>query len=171
MYRKMILPVMLVVAVLSSGCSIKHPLSAAEFRKELPGSMFGKRETFYTNRDFKDVANNFKKMAPKCLHKRITSTSSGYMYHSVVVTDYNPTVILKGNKVELHLQQDHVQGVMNVSEKPKGGYYMLVTDAEHAGKNKTKVDMYYASIGSDNIVKAIKSWANGGKGCPDLTKP
>ena len=47
---------------------------------------------------------------------------------------------------------------------------MLVADAIKAGKNKTKVTMYYASVGSDSIVKAIKRWAKGKKGCPDLTK-
>ena len=161
--------VVVIMLGLLSGCSIKHPQNATEFRKELPGSTFGKKETFYVKRNLKDVADSFKKMAPKCLRKRIQTTSSGYMHHSVIVTDYMPTVVLGKNKVELHLQQD-MSGVVNVSKKPKGGYYMLVADGFGEGKNKTKIDMYYASVGSDTIVKAIKSWANGGKGCPDLTK-
>lgn len=161
----------LTILTFLSGCAIgPHPQNAAEFRKALPGSMFGKKDTFIVKRKFEHVANSFKKMAPKCLSKRVKSVSSGYMHHSVVVTDYKPTVVKKKNKVELHLQQDHIQGVMNVTKKPKGGYYMLVTDAFRAGKNKTKIEMYYASIGSDTIVKAIKGWASGKKGCPDLTK-
>jgi len=154
-----------------SGCALgPHPQNTAEFRKALPDSMFGKKETFFVKRNIKQVANSFKKMAPKCLRKRVTSTSSGYMHYQVVVTDYNPSVVLRKNHVELALQQDHIQGVMNVTKKPRGGYYMLVTDAFRAGKNKTKIDMYYASVGSDSIVKAIKGWANGKKGCPDMTK-
>ena len=157
--------------VFLSGCAIgPHPQNASEFRKALPGSMFGKKESFTVKRKLRDVAKSFKKMAPKCLRKRVKSTSSGYMHHQVVVTDYTPTVVKKKNKVELHLQQDHIQGVMNVTKKPKGGYYMLVTDAFKVGKNKTKIDMYYASMGSDSIIKAIKGWANGKKGCPDMTK-
>ena len=170
MQKKALIPSLLIILALLSGCSMKAPLTAAEFRKELPGSMFGKKETFYVKRNFKKVANSLKKMAPKCLSKRIKTTSSGYMHYQVIVTDYNPTVIMRKNKVELHLQQDHVQGVMHVAKKPKGGYYMLVTDAFRAGKKKTKVVMYYSSVGSDHIVNAIKRWVKGKKGCPDLTK-
>lgn len=161
---------MITLLIFMSGCAIgPHPQNAAEFRKALPGSMFGKKETFVVKRKLKHVANSFKKMAPKCLRKRVKSVSSGYMHYQVSVTDYNPTVVKKRNKVELHLQQD-IQGVMNVTKKPKGGYYMLVTDAFGVGKNKTKIDMYYATVGSDSIIKAIKGWANGKKGCPDLAK-
>lgn len=171
MQNKTFILSILIALTFLSGCAIKpHPQNAAEFRKALPGSMFGKKEVFYVKRKLKHVANSFKKMAGKCLRKRVKSVSSGYMHHQVIVTDYNPTVVKKKNRVELYLQQDHIQGVMNVTKKPKGGYYMLVTDAISAGKNKTKIEMYYASVGSDSIVKAIKGWAKGKKGCPDMTK-
>ena len=96
--------------VFISGCAIKpHPQNASEFRKALPGSMFGKTETFTVNRNIKNVDNSFKKMAPKCLKKRVKSTSSGYMHYQVIVTDYNPTVVKGKNRVELHLQQEKVK--------------------------------------------------------------
>lgn len=168
-YRKSLIS--LCLALLLAGCAIKHPQNAAEFRKEIPGATFGSKQSFEVNRSFDQVSNTFNKMAPKCLHKRVQSTSSGYMYSQVIVTDYNPTVIIGKNRTELHLQQDHIQGVMNVSKKPEGGYYLMVIDAEPLGKNKTRIDMYVPSIGYDHVVAAIKDWATGTNvGCPDLTK-
>lgn len=161
----------LCLAFLLTGCAIKHPQTAAEFRKEAPGATFGSKQSFEVNRSFDQVSNTFNKMAPQCLHKRIQSTSSGYMHYQVIVTDYNPTVIVGKNRTELHLQQDHIQGVMNVSKKPEGGYYLMVVDAIPLGKNKTKIDMYAPSIGYDHVIEAIKAWATGNNvGCPDLTK-
>lgn len=154
-----------------TGCAIHHPQNAEEFRKAAPGATFGSQESFEVNRSLSAVSRTFKKMAPKCLHVRVKSESSGYMHYQVIVTDYNPTVIVGKNRTELHLQQDHIQGVMNVSEKPKGGYYLIVTDAIAAGKNKTRIDMYAPSMGYDHVVEAIKGWATGKNvGCPDLTK-
>lgn len=171
MQNKTITSAIFIALIFLAGCAIKpHPQSAAEFKKVLPGSTFGKKETYVIKRSFRRVAKSLNTLAPKCLNKRIKSTSSGYMHHQVIVTDYNPTVTIKKNFVELALQQDHIQGVMNVTKKPKGGYYMLVVDAFKAGKNKTKVVMYYPSIGSDVIIKAIKSWIKGKRGCPNLTE-
>jgi len=158
-------------AFLVTGCAIKHPQTAAEFRKAAPGATFGSKQSFEVKRSISRVSKTFEKMSSQCLQKRVKSVSTGYMYHQVIVTDYNPTVIVGKNHTELHLQQDHIQGVMNVSKKPKGGYYLMVVDAVALGKNRTKVDMYAPSIGYDHVVEAIKGWATGKNvGCPDLTK-
>ena len=86
------------------------------------------------------------------------------------MTKYNPTVIVSKNRAELHLQQLHEQGVLNVYEVPEGGYYMMVVDAIPLGKNKSEVVMYRSSVGNKALIKAIKGWAAGEKiGCPDLT--
>ena len=162
---------MLFSVILLSGCAISHPQTADEFRKAAPGATFGKTESFVVNRQFKSVANSFKKMAPKCLNKRIKTTSSGYMHYQVIVTRYRPTVRISRSRAELHLQQEHEQGVMNVSKMPQGGYFLLVADATQIGKKKTQIDMYYPSVGHDLLVNAIKGWAKGNKsGCPDLAK-
>ena len=171
MLRKFTAFSVLLISILMSGCAINHPQTAEAFRKEAPGATFGGLETFEVKRSYNKVAATFKKMAPKCLHKRVKSVSTGYMYHSVVVTDYNPTVIVGKQRTELHMQQDHIQGVMNVSQKPKGGYYLMVVDATPAGSNRTRIDMYAPTVGFDNVIKAVKGWATGDNvGCPDLTK-
>lgn len=87
------------------------------------------------------------------------------------MTKYNPTVIHTKKRAELHLQQVHEKGVMNVSKVPPMGYYLMVVDAVPISKNETRIDYYGPSMGVDTITKAIKGWAKGtNMGCPDLTK-
>jgi hypothetical protein len=154
-----------------SGCSLSHPQTAEEFRLAVPGARMAKVDTFEVDRSFKKVAETFKKRAPKCLNKRITTTSRTNTSYQVITTKYNPTVVMSKDRVELHLQQFHEQGVMYITEVPEGGYFLLVADAYPIGKNKTRVDIYRPSFGYKNIITAIKGWASGKtKGCPDLTK-
>lgn len=154
-----------------AGCAVSHPQTAEEFRQAVPKSSFAKMEQFVVNRRLKDVAKTFRKMAPKCFNKRIKTVSTGYMHHQVIVTAYKPTVKVSKSHVELHLQQKHEQGVKAVSKMPNGGYYLLVTDAVAQGPRKTRVTIYYPSMGHKVTVKAIKGWAKGEiLGCPDLSK-
>ena len=170
-------PVFFVLALLTlfiSGCVGKMPQTAEEFRLALPGAFMGKTETSEVNRPFEEVAKTFEKMAPKCLDKTVKVTSSTPGKYgpvtSVMVTDYNPTVLVTKEKAELHLQEK-VKGTLKVYEEPEKGYYSMVVDATPAGANKTRLDFYYPSRGKDVIVKAIKGWASGkNTGCPDLAK-
>ena len=110
-------------------------------------------------------------MAPKCLDVRIKSTSQTSTSYQVIVTKWNPTVKITKQKAELHIQQLHEQGVMNVYKVPPNGYYMMVVDATPIGKKKSQVTMYRSSVGNETLIKAIKGWAAGkNMGCPDLTK-
>lgn len=161
----------LVALLLSSGCSIKHPQSADEFRKGVPTAFMGEKSTYDVNRSYSKVADTFKKYAKKCLDVRIKSVSQTSTSYQVIVTKFNPTLIVGNSKLELHVQQLHEQGVMNVSQVPEGGYYYLVADAYSVGKSKTRVDIYGASIGNETLKAAIKGWATGkNMGCPDMTK-
>lgn len=163
--------VMLSGISLLSGCAGKMPQTANEFRQMAPGATFGGKETFEVNRSVGNVAGTFKKMANKCLSKRVQMVESGYMYHHVVVTKYTPTVKVSKNRAELYLQYEHEQGVMKVYEMPKNGYFLMVMDATGTGKNKTRIDFYRPSVGHQNIIEALKGWATGKNvGCPDLTK-
>ena len=161
----------LVVFLLMTGCSIKHPQTAEEFRQGVPGAFMAKTESYEVNRPFKKVASAFKKQAPKCLSARVRTESRTNMSYQVIVTKYNPTVKVSKNKAELHLQQLHEKGVMNVSKVPDKGYFLMVVDAVPVSKNKTRIDYYGPSMGVETITKAIKGWATGkNMGCPDLTK-
>ena len=152
------------------GCAGHMPQTADQFRQELPGAFLGKVEKFEVNRPYTEVGKSFQKMAPQCLDVRIKSTSQSTTSYSVVVTKWNPTVMISDQRAELHIQQLHEQGVLNVYEVPEKGYYMMVVDAIPLGKNKSEVVMYRSSVGNKALVKAIKGWAAGERiGCPDLT--
>jgi hypothetical protein len=154
-----------------TGCVGHMPQTAEEFRKELPGAFLGKVEKFEVDRSHTDIGKSFQKMAPKCLDVRIKSTSQTSTSYQVIVTKWTPTVKITNQRSELHIQQLHEQGVMNVYKVPPGGYYMMVVDATPLGNNKSQVTMYRSSVGNETLIKAIKGWAAGkNMGCPDLTK-
>jgi hypothetical protein len=133
--------------------------------------MSAKVETFEVERSFNEVARTFEKNAPKCLNQRIKTTSRSNTSYQVLVAKWNPTIVKSKDKVELHIQRHYEQGVMNISEEPEGGYYLMVVDAYPIGKKKTRVDLYRPSMGFKHLSAAIKGWATGkNKGCPDLTK-
>jgi len=162
---------LILVTVLLSGCVTSHPQNAEEFRKAVPGAFGAKVETFEVNRPFRDVARTFQKKAPECLNLRIKTTSQSSTSYHVVVTAYKPTVLVSAQRAELHLQQHHERGVMNVTQEPEGGYYLLVTDAYPLDKNRTRIEMYGPSMGYDTLMSSVKNWATGkNTGCPDLTK-
>ncbi|MDH5485338.1 MAG: hypothetical protein OEY43_08915 [Gammaproteobacteria bacterium] len=170
MFLKQIIFTLLIIFLLPA-CSIKHPQTAEEFRQGVPTAFMGMSESYTVNRPYDKVVKTIKRKAPKCLNVRVTTTSQTTTSYQVIVTKYKPTVIAGKKKTELHIQQLHEQGVMNISEVPRGGYYLMVTDIVPAGKNKTKVTMYRPSMGIDTMVAAIKGWISGkNMGCPDLTK-
>jgi hypothetical protein len=161
----------MLAVVLLAGCGIKHPQTAEEFRKAVPGAFMGEVESFEVSRSFRAVANTFEKRASKCLNVRIKTVSQTNTSYQVIVTKYTPTVIVTKERAELHVQQHHEQGVMKVSEMPEKGYYLIVADATPVDKNRTRIDLYRPSMGHDVMVKAIKGWATGkSKGCPNLAK-
>lgn len=168
-----IITVTLITALLSlSACiEIKHPQNANDFRKAVPGAFMSKVESYVVNRPFKKVANSFKNRAYKCLDKTIRTESRTHMSYQVIVTNYNPTVKVRKNKAELHLQQIHEKGAMNVSKQPAKGYYLMVFDAVPVSKKKTKITYYGPSSGFDQIRKSVKNWATAkNMSCPDMTK-
>jgi outer membrane murein-binding lipoprotein Lpp len=153
-----------------SGC-VSHPQTAEEFRKAVPGAFSAKVETFEVDHPFSQVASTFQRMGPNCLSKTIKTTSQTTTSYQVIVTTYKPTVVVTGTKAELHVQQHHEQGVINVSKEPAGGYYVLVADALPLTPTKTRIDLYRPSIGHSILIQAVKNWATGENvGCPDLTK-
>jgi len=168
--NNLIIRSLLLSCMFLAGC-VSHPQTAEEFRVAVPGAFMGKVETFEVDRSFSTISNTMKRKAPECLDVTIKTTSQTTTSYQVIVTNYNPTVIVTDQRAELHLQQVHEQGVINVSKVPENGYYMLVMDATPISSNKTRIDMYRPSMGFDVLIKALKGWATGDNvGCPDLTK-
>jgi hypothetical protein len=87
------------------------------------------------------------------------------------VTAYKPTVVVNNERAELHVQQTHEKGVLNVTEVPDGGYYLLVADAYPIDNSHTRLELFGPSRGYDVLIRAVKGWASGENlGCPDMTK-
>ncbi len=168
--------------LLLSSCVTQHPQNAKEFRVGAAKARTAVVERYTENRSFTKIANAIQGNANKCLSGRVRSVSStrssgpsihggGYMQHHVVETNYKPTVVREKGRISLHLQQDHVRGVTNVTKKPSGGYYMFVVDVTPAAGGKSNVAIYRTRFGFKNITRAVKGWISGSiKGCPDLTK-
>ncbi|MGD2113358.1 MAG: hypothetical protein PVI50_08230 [Gammaproteobacteria bacterium] len=167
------LPAGLLLVVLLAGCAAMsgHPQTAEEFRQAVPGAFLGELESFEVNRPFPDVAGTFRDRAPECLHATVRTTSRTNMSHQVIVTTYKPTVRVSAGRAELHLQQHRETGVLNVTRKPGGGYFLLVADAVPVSRNTTRIDLYRPSRGYEVLIRGIKGWAAGDiEGCPDLSR-
>ena len=159
-----------VLGLILSGCAGHMPQTADEFRQEAPSAFMGMVEKFEVDRSYTEVGKSFQTMAPQCLDVRIKTTSQTNMSYQVIVTKWNPTVKITDQRAELHIQQLHEKGVLNVYEVPDKGYYTMVIDAIPVGKNSSQIVMYRSSVGNKALVKAIKGWAAGKNiGCPDLT--
>jgi len=158
-------------AALLSGCVTSHPQTAEQFRAAVPGAFMAMTETLEVDRPFRDVAATFRKKAPECLDMKVEMTSQSSSSYQVIVTAYKPTVIVTDKRAELHVQQHHEKGVLNVTKEPEGGYYLLVADAYPLENNRTRLDLFGPSRGYDVLIRAVKGWASGKNlGCPDMTK-
>jgi len=156
--------------LLFTGC-ISHPQTAQEFRVAIPDAFMAEVETIVVDKPLSEVAKNFKKRAKKCLDVKIKTVSQSSTSYQVLIANYHPTLISNTKKVELHLQRHYESGVMNVSQEPKNGYYLLVVDAIPISNNKTKIVFYRPSMGFDSLIRSIKGWASGKTlACPDLTQ-
>lgn len=158
-------------AALAAGCAGKMPQTAEEFRQMAPGGFMVQVQSFEVKRSPREIGETFRRRAPACLNVTIRTTSSAPGSYQVIDTAYKATVVAGGDKAELHLQQKHLKGVVNVYEEPKDGHYLFVVDAMPAGPRAAKLQIIGPSRGYDVVVRAIRAWADGsGTACPDMTK-
>jgi hypothetical protein len=134
---RILLPLMVLLPLILSGCAAA-PKTADEFRKNVSAFIMPNIEKIEVNRPFKDVAATFEKLAPKCLDKTVQKTR-GSNYKMVV--NWNPTVIAGKDRLELHLQNIHESGNIDLSKMPPKGDYVMVMDAVPLAGNKTTVTM------------------------------
>ena len=158
------------VALAIAACS-PMPQTAEEFRKAVPGAMMAKTDSYEVNRSMKEVATTFRRRAPECLKVSVRTVARTTTSYQNILTEYTPTVVVNGERAELHLQQHHKTGVMYPSKPPEGGPYIIVADAYPMPGSKTRIQLYGPSKGYDVVYRAIRGWATGDNlGCPDLTK-
>ena len=155
---------------LAAACA-QMPQTAEEFRKAVPGAMMAKTDRYEVNRPLREVAATFRRKAPECLNMTVRTVSRTSTSYQNILTQYTATVIVSGERAELHVQQEHKTGVIYPSKPPAGGPYILVADALAQPGGRTVVQFYGPSRGYDVLYRAIQGWASGANlGCPDLTK-
>jgi hypothetical protein len=165
------LAVLAAAAALAAGCATQMPQTAEEFRKMAPGAFMVKAETYEVSRPLREVAETFRRRAPECLNVTVRTTSQTPGSYQVITTAYKPTVVSGAERAELHVQQNHLTGVMKVRKEPAGGYYLLVADAYPVDRGRTRIQILGPSRGYDVLWRAIRGWATGENlGCPDMTK-
>src|SRR5512146_1551732 len=160
-----------VVAALALAGCVDFPQNAQQFREQIPGAAFGQKKTFEAKRGFRDVAKTFQAKAPECLNVSVRTISQTSTSYQNILTTYKPTVLVGGQKAELHVQR-HYQGggVIIPGKEPEGGLYMLVADATPLDRGRTRIDIYAPTRGADTLIRAITGWATGENvGCPDMT--
>lgn len=159
-----------VVALGAVACA-PMPQTAEEFRKAVPGAVMAKTDSYEVNRSVKDVAATFRRKAPECLNVSVRTVSQTTTSYQNILTEYKPTVMVNGERAELHVQQLHKTGVIYPSKPPEGGIYLLVADAYPLPGNRTRIQTYGPSKGYDVLYRAVRGWASGDNvGCPDMTK-
>lgn len=157
---------------LLAGCAVNYPQNAQEFREQVPGAMFGQKQTFEAKRPFREVAKTFRAKAPECLNVSVRTISQTSTSYQNILAIYKPTVLVGARKAELHVQR-HFQGggVIVPGKEPEGGLYLLVADATLIAPNRTRIDIYGPTRGADALIHAVTGWATGENvGCPDMTK-
>jgi hypothetical protein len=165
------LAVLGIVAILAGGCAGKMPQTADEFRQMAPGAFMVQVQSFEVKRPVREVGETFRRRAPECLNVTVRTTSQTPGSYQVITTAYKPTVVSGAERAELHVQQNHLTGVMKVRKEPAGGYYLMVADAYPVDRGRTRIQILGPSRGYDVLWRAIRGWATGENlGCPDLTK-
>jgi len=155
----------IVVAAAFAGCG-SNPMTPEEYRDAIRKHSLGKVESFEVKRPLSEVARTFQKKAPECLNFKLTSTQTptiGFGSLTRVYAVGKPTVLVSGNKAELHFQINHAQSVV---PEPPDGAYIVIADARAVGRDRARVEIYYAN--GAVVAEAIRAWANGDeRGCPD----
>lgn len=162
----------IISAILSTGCAMKHAQTAQEFRLMTPKNTYGIHESFTIKNSYFKVVNNFKKRTNKCLNIELVMTTTNRYGQALGVQTltYTPTLVTGNKHSELSVQKNVSGDGMIMGKIPMKGMFILVADMSPAGKNKTKLDVYRNSYGTDIITSSIKNWATGKSlACPDMT--
>ncbi len=147
--------VILVVAGLVTGC-VTPPKTVGELRDGVRrGAAYTKMEQEEVDRPFAVTFEAVKKNADKCMNVTLTSSTWG---------QYGP--VMESVRYRSHSKMTSKETAEMVLQQ--GRYFIMLTDIEDASSiNKTRVSIYGASVGYDNVFKSIFAWARGEKQeCP-----
>lgn len=155
--------------VLLAGC-VTPPQTPDEFRAGVRGgAMLTQMKTEDISRPLPDVFRDIKTNARKCLNVTIVGSTPGKYGPVIESTTYRSSSRMIGKSHgETLLQQD----ARATGKMPSGGYFVLVADSEALSARKSRVTIYGASMGYDEVFEAIVAWGKGRQhACPAIAGP
>lgn len=159
----------LVPIMLLAGC-VTPPQTPDELRTGVRGgAMLTQMKTADIDRPLSAVFSSVKANADKCLNVTIVGSTPGTYGPVVESTTYRSrSRMISSGKGETLLQQDK----RATGQMPPGGYYVLVADAKALSGQRSRVTIYGASVGYDEVFEAIMTWGKGqAHECPAIAGP
>ncbi|MDZ7803165.1 hypothetical protein [Thiohalophilus sp.] len=173
--KGLVLVISLVAVSLLSGCATKQAMNLQEFREMTLGSLYGNVKEVEVNRSLSQIGESLKKRTTRCLDVTYERTSCfqtgvGQQSCNTSLMDYNPTLKISQQKIELAVQMN-MEGAYTPSKIPEGGKYTLVLDVTPTSANKSHLKFYYGYFAPETMITTLTGWADGTiTGCPDLSK-
>jgi hypothetical protein len=147
------------------GC-VAIPQSRAEFVTLVQKDTFSTaHETFVVDASLESVVGVLDERSKACLNQRFVRSSG--VTNEIGADTYRSGVDKpEKGRAELTVQVDKTpRGPL---KQPEGGNYIVAENLSDA-QGKTQVELYYATMGTDALMKSIREWTHGKKTeCPDL---
>jgi hypothetical protein len=157
------------LVLLLIGC-VTPPQTPDELRNGVrAGAVMTQMKTTDVDRPLSAAFKNVKAHADKCLNVTIIGSTPGTYGPVVESTTFRSSSRMIGkDRGETLLQLDS----RATGRMPAGGYYVMVADTEALQGRKTRVTIYGASVGYDDVFEAIAAWAAGTPhDCPAIAGP
>jgi hypothetical protein len=170
MMKNMTKLLILMLAGFIAGCATQPPVqSVEEMREEMRSGLSGiQMEEYEVERPFIIAYNAVQINAERCFEVTVTKRPDNDPEARVESMRYrSDSLMISETAGETSLQLDKKDS----GKMPEGGYYVLFADIEAMSSNKTRVTIYKALRGYENVNGAIVGWAEGSSdACPPFPK-
>lgn len=160
----------LMLAGFIAGCATHPPVqSIEEMRDEMRSGLSGiQMEEYEVERPFMVAYNAVQINAERCFEVTVTKQHDSAPEARVESIRYrSDSLMISETAGETSLQLDKKDS----GKMPDGGYYVLFADIEAISSSKTRVTVYKALRGYDNVNDSIVAWAQGNSdACPRFPK-
>ncbi len=163
------------VTVVLSGC-IGPVKPAAQTREEALAyfegepSMFTTKQSYTSTLRYADVVRKAERLSEKCLNfdTRVVNRGVGPSASPTGTWSYRSTVVsVSPSRTELTMRRIDPEGLTPANHMPKGGYFYILVNYTKNKQGKADVVVYGPSMGSDEIMDALKDWTQGSSAkCP-----
>jgi len=160
----------LVLAGFIAGCATQPPVqSVEEMRDQIRSGLSGiQMEEYEVERPFIIAYNAVQINAERCFEVTVTKLPSNDPEARVESIRYrSDSLMISETAGETSLQLDKKDS----GKMPEGGYFVMFADIEAISSDKTRVTVYKALRGYENVNESIVAWARGNSDeCPRFPK-